>query len=301
MENEKKQFINFLKNEKRRSKYTVLNFESELKAFTAYLERVGIKDFRDITTRHIRRYCSQVLIDGKEASTLKTKISRLNVFFSYLRLRHNYTKSPVFGIKPPKVKKRKPLIVVPKLVDDLADFIPKTYLEKRDYLIVQLFVQTGIRRSELVGLQNRDIDLVEKTIKVKGKGNKERLIPIGDKLSIMMREYQILKRQMFNDNTNDSFFLTNNGEKLSVDSIYVIVRTQMSELNIPKKSPHVLRHIFASILHQNGADIQEVQELLGHASVGTTQLYIHDHDSLKRSYLKYFPDLKKIFKKNQSH
>ena len=108
MENEKKEFLAFLKNEKRRSQYTVLNLKSELKSLYAYLAENGIQELDQVTTRYIRRYCATVLTSGKQASTLKTKISRLNVFFAYLRLRQGYTKNPTFSIQAPKVKKRQP-------------------------------------------------------------------------------------------------------------------------------------------------------------------------------------------------
>ncbi len=290
-------FLTYLKVEKRRSKHTVRNFQSELKSLNAYLAEIGVTDITKVTKRQLRLYCARVISRGGEASTLKTKLSRLNVFFAYLRLRHNYGHSPTHGIQYPKIKKKIAMLVMPNFIEDLSSFTPRSYLEHRDNLITQLLLQTGIRRSELVGMTNISVHLVEQYIQVLGKGNKERIIPIGDSLTVLLRGYINLKKQTFKGEYSDSLFLTDKGQSLSIESVYKIVNTQMCETDIPKKSPHALRHIFATTLHQNGVDIQEIRKLLGHASVATTQLYINDAENLKKIYAQYFPDLKKYFKK----
>jgi integrase/recombinase XerC len=209
-----------------------------------------------------------------------------------LKQRQGLAINPVFGLRLPRPPRHVPIIVPRREIQALVNsgIQPETnFKEMRDNLIIQILFQTGIRRSELAHFKTKDIDFVQKQIKVFGKGSKERLIPFGDKLRVLLEQYIKIKSETFRENDISELLITMKGQKMAIDTIYVIVREMLGKLDLQKHNPHTLRHIFATQLYENGSNIQEIKELLGHINISTTEIYTHSTlTTLEKNYKKYF-------------
>jgi len=232
------------------------------------------------------------LMENKiSARSINRKLTTLKSFYKFLIREGILETNPLLKIISPKTAKRLPVFIEREKMELLldSDSWPEGYPGMRDKLIVEMFYSTGIRLSELVNLKVEDIDFQKSTIKVLGKRNKERLIPFSKKLDVLIRDYLQLKDREFN--FCPELFLTNKGRKIYPKLVYLIVCSHLKDVTtLDKKSPHVLRHTFATHLLNNGAELNAVKELLGHANLSATQVYTHNTiDKLKRIYKQAHP------------
>ena len=270
-------FVGYIKNEKRYSSNTVLAYFNDISQFSEFL----IKNFarielKNASFRHVRSWIVSLMENSIEARSVNRKLSSLNTFYKFL-IREKIVKfNPTEKIIPPKNKKRLPIFIEEKQMLNLTTNIDfgNGFIGLRNKLVITLLYGTGIRLSELISLKIEDIDFYENSIKVLGKRNKERIIPFGNQLKIELKQY-IIERAKVNSKTNN-VFVTEKGLSFYPKLVYRIVTHYIGMVaTVEKKSPHVLRHTFATHLLNNGADLNAIKELLGHASVQTTQVYAH--------------------------
>ena len=288
------EFLDYLKYQKRYSHYTIVSYQTDLTAFFEFIALTfNIEVISDIKAPIIRSWLATLKEQGLESKSINRKISALKSFFKYqLRLQVIDT-SPMTTVISPKVNKRLPQFVDKKDVETLFIHVefPDDWKGRTDKIILELFYNTGIRQAELVNLKESQVDVFKSIIKVLGKGNKERLIPISQSLVEALKAYMAEKRQLL-ESPDTLFLLVNNkGIKLYPRYVYNVVNNYLKQVTtIDKKSPHVLRHTFATHLLNNGAEINAIKELLGHSSLAATQVYTHNTiDKLKDIYKKAHP------------
>ena len=270
------QFNTYLSVEKRYSQYTCISYKTDLLQFFDYiLTNYSIENIQELDTQIIRSWLAEMVEINISAKTINRKLSALRSFFNYNIKTKNIFSNPTDSIKLLKTKKSIPEFIEEHQIKKLFEIIQfEGSLENKTiYLILQLFYCTGIRLSELLHLKIANIDLHNLQIKVLGKGNKERIIPIPNTLVENCNLY--INSLKFNDH-NSLLFTNKKGEKLNPKKIYNWVHQQLSGITtIHKKSPHILRHSYATHLLHNGAEINAVKELLGHSSLAATQIYTH--------------------------
>ena len=287
-------FLNYLKFQKRYSPHTIVSYQTDLVAFFDFMELTfGKIDLPDIKPAYVRTWLASLKEAGMEAKSIIRKISALKSFFKYLLKEQSILVSPMGSIISPKVSKRLPQFVDNTDIKTLFQYVefPNNWAGKTDRLLLQLLYNTGIRQAELISLKENHVDHFKSTIKVLGKGNKERIIPVSKELSEFLKGYIMEKREVF-QNYNEEVLLVNKiGKKLYPKYVYNAVKKYLLQITtISKKSPHVLRHTFATHLMNNGADLNAVKELLGHSSLAATQIYTHNSiDKLKDIYKKAHP------------
>ncbi|HQM78621.1 MAG TPA: tyrosine-type recombinase/integrase [Bacteroidales bacterium] len=293
-----KDYLNFLENNQRYSPHTIHSYSIDLYDFKAFIQNTFDIDLINVKRIHINDWIMSLSESGLKASTINRKIVALSSFYNFLINKNIITKNPVNNISKPKIPKRIPQYVKSKdlnadiLDEDLGTNAASNFEPMRNILIIEMLYQTGMRRSELVNLKNEDIDLYRKTIKVLGKRNKERYIPFTDDFKKLILDYINIKNDFFaNKQIDDSFFVLKNGKKLYDKFVYRVVNSYLSDINyISQKSPHILRHTFATHLLQQGADLNAIKELLGHSSLASTQIYAHSSiEHIKEVYSKAHP------------
>jgi integrase/recombinase XerC len=285
-------FVGYIKNEKRYSDHTVNAYFRDISQYVLFLSA----SFPDVTPinasfRHVRSWVVSLMEDSNEARTVNRKLSSLNSFYKYLLREKIVNFNPTDKIIPPKNKKRLPIFVEEKQMIDLfkeVDF-GDGFIGERDKLIITLFYCTGIRLSELISLKFFDIDFHNNTIKVLGKRNKERIVPIGTILKTDMEKYLTFRNKI--NSTEHNLFISEKGSKIYAKLVYRIVNHYIGMVAVlDKKSPHILRHTFATHLLNNGADLNAIKELLGHANLAATQVYTHNSfEKLRNIYKKAHP------------
>ena len=288
----KQRFLEYLQFEKRYSIHTVTAYRIDLDQFFEYLHhRYNIADIQTVTHPMIRSWLVEMMESGIGARSITRKLTTLKSFYKYLLREGIMTLNPMRKIASPKIPKRLPVFVEKDKMELLLDHVDfgDGYQGIRNKIVLELFYSTGIRLAELVNLKETDLDFHHDTIKVLGKRNKERLIPFSHKMGSLMNLYLAEKRNSFGD-TKD-LFLTDKGKRIYPRMVYRIVTRYLGEVTtLEKKSPHVLRHTFATHLLNNGAELNAVKELLGHASLSATQVYTHNTiDNLKRIYKQAHP------------
>ncbi len=287
-----KDFTRYLSLQKRASPLTVKNYALDLNEFFRFLEaESGNLSLSEISHQHARGFMAFLMDKKQSPRSVNRKLSTLKSFFKYLVKTHVLTINPMQKLQGPKVAKKLPVFIDENQTKNL--FEGYTFKEGfeglRDKLVIDIFYQTGIRRAELIGLKENDIDFFNGHLKVLGKRNKERIIPFGIDLKRNLEEYLNVKKHT---NLQNPFLLvTLKNTQLSPQHVTKIVSEVLSAVTTnSKKSPHVLRHTFATHLLNNGADINAVKELLGHASLAATQIYTHNTiEKLKRSYNQAHP------------
>lgn len=286
-------FLNYIEYERRYSKHTLESYGNDLEQFGLYLKSEYQKEEMELASHlEIRSWIVQMMEHKISPRSINRKLSTLKSFFKFLMRKGVIKKSPLSKVLAPKTSKRLPVFVeksgIEKLLTDIE--FPEGFIGVRDKMILDLFYNTGMRRSELNNLKETDIDSYNAQIKVLGKGNKERIIPIQPQLRTALREYIDLKNQS-TATPSIYLFVNQEGKLLNPSNIYQIVKKYLNLITtIDKKSPHVLRHTFATHLMNNGADINAVKELLGHASLAATQVYTHNTiDKLKNIYKQAHP------------
>lgn len=287
-------FIDYIKFEKRFSQHTVIAYTKDVEQFFDFLEeQYNSPVIKDIQASYIRSWLANLMKkEGMNAKSVNRKISTLKAFFKQQLKTGGLESTPMGTIVSPKISKRLPSYVEQKETDTLFKHVEfsEGFEGQTQRLILALLYATGMRLSELVNLKESQVDLGQKTLKVLGKGNKERIIPIGNDISQALADYLQLKFSL--PEADHIFFLINaKGKKLYPKYVYLVVKKYLSLVTTQKKkSPHVLRHTFATHLTNEGADINAVKELLGHSSLAATQVYTHNTiERLKDVYRKAHP------------
>ena len=283
-------FLEYLEFEKRYSKHTIVSYKTDLLQFDTYLSVVFEVGVEDATHVMIRSWMVTLVESGISSRTINRKKSTLQVFYKYLKAKVLIQESPMQKVVAPKVEKRLPHYVKKQDMESLFSEVEFTndFFGSRDRLILELFYSTGMRLSELVELKEGSV--LEDSIKVVGKRNKERMIPITVVMQGKIIDYIRLKRNEFPESTQ-SLFVTDKGEKLYQKFVYRKVKQYLSLVTSQsKKSPHVLRHTFATHMLDNGAELNGIKEMLGHASLSATQVYTHNSiEKLKNVYKQAHP------------
>ena len=288
-------FLEYLKFEKRYSEHTIIAYEEDLRQFFTYLqEQFGMQEpaLKEIAPSFIRSWLASLKEAKNTAKTINRKISSLKSFFKYHLRTGGLEQSPMATIVSPKIPKRLPVYVEQKDTNTLFQHVefPGTWAGKTDRLILAILYNTGMRRSEMVNLKENQVNAAANNIKVLGKGNKERVIPVSAALIKEISEYITAKQTI--EAANRVYLLINEkGKQVNAPYVYNAVKAYLSLVTtVDKKSPHVLRHTFATHLTNNGADLNAVKELLGHSSLAATQIYTHNTiEKLKDIYKKAHP------------
>ncbi len=286
-------FICYLQFEKRFSPHTVSAYRHDLTQFNDFLASDGL-DILTISHQEIRSWMLALMEQGSEAKTVNRKLSVLRSFYKFLQREETIRSNPMVHIKAPRIPKRLPVIMDEQKMDSLLDsatIFEDNFGGIRNRLILELLYGTGMRLSELVNLTDQDVNLYEQYIKVLGKRNKERIIPVGSPLIKLIKDYMREKLSQNFDNKARSLIVTNKGNNAYPQFIYRIVKLSLSQISTQtKRSPHVLRHSFATALLNRGADLNAIKELLGHSSLAATQVYTHNSvEKLKSIYKQAHP------------
>lgn len=287
-------FLDYIKYQKRYSVHTVISYENDLLSFFDFLAlQYNNPGLEEIKASYVRSWLAGLKEKGMESKSINRKISSLRSFFKYQLQLERITVTPMNTIISPKNRKRLPVYVEQAGIQTLFSHIefPDTWEGKTSRLLLQLFYHTGMRKAELVGLKEMHIDASNNTIKVLGKGNKERIIPADKELMALIKDYMAEKRRLFESFDPTVLLISSKGKKLNPRHVYTVVNKYLAMVTtIDKKSPHVLRHSFATHLMNNGADLLAVKELLGHSSLASTQVYTHNTiEKLKDIHKKAHP------------
>lgn len=300
-------FLESLSQGRNYSQRTVAAYQLDLSQFDAFLERTGggraedrrsgdrrSVDLGSIDLRLLRQFLGELIDAGLSPRSVARKVACLKSFFRFLRRKGAVSADPTSFLSPPRMPKRLPRYLDEESARRLMEQPDRSSpLGARDAAILELFYSTGIRLSELLGLRPSDIDFERRTVTVLGKGRKQRIVPFGSHAESALRAYASVRRSLLpGDGTAPpEFFLSARGKRMQPKGVNVLVNRYIGAVaDLDKKSPHVLRHTFATHLLNRGADLQAVRELLGHASLSTTQVYTHvSIDRLKRVYAQAHP------------
>lgn len=289
-------FLDYLNYELNYSFHTIKSYEEDLNNFFSYVQENNI-NYLKIDKDSIRLYLKYLDENKLNNRTISRMLSALRTFYKYLVLKKIIKNNPFRDIRNPKVGKRLPNYLNNLEIEDLTNsYNLDDPTSIRNHLIIELLYSTGIRVSELVNIKIHDIDLNDNTIRVFGKGSKERIVLFGDYAKDIIKKYLKEARDTFiKKNINDYLILNCFGNQLTTRSVEEIVKKASKGLKLNNKvTPHTIRHTFATDMLNNGADIKSVQELLGHSSLSTTQIYTHlTNDRIKSVYLKAHPRSKK--------
>ncbi|GAA4511717.1 tyrosine-type recombinase/integrase [Sphingobacterium thermophilum] len=289
----KSSFINYLKYEKRYSPHTIKAYEMEVQAYLDFLEAEGMP-FEEVDYKFCRYYFATMKEQGKSATSVNRAISVIKSYYKFLQREGMVSSSPVHLIKALKVGKKLPVVVEKeKMVTLLEEMetMEDSFENSRDFIIMELLFGTGIRLAELLEIKERDIDFLNKKILILGKRNKLRFVPIHSTLIEELKRYLKKKNEKHFDNISEHLIVTKEGKKAYPKLVYRVVNKYLSIITSQqKKSPHILRHSFATTLLDNGADLNAIKELLGHAGLSATQIYTHNSvERLKNIYKQAHP------------
>ena len=287
-------FIDYLRFEKRYSKHTIISYQTDLTHFFDFvITQYGETPIQQITHTYIRSWLASLKDENLSAKSIIRKISTLKSFFKFQVKVGIVKQTPMAKVLSPKSEKRLPNFVADKDIQTLFEHVefPDTWLGQTERLILMLFYQTGMRLSEAIQLKEGGINFSNHTLKVLGKGNKERVIPIHPELKKELQAYMESKKAKFEGSLPENLLVSEKGKPLQPRAVYTSVKSYLSLVTtIQKRSPHVLRHTFATHLMNNGADLNAVKELLGHSSLAATQVYTHNTiEKLKNIYKKAHP------------
>lgn len=290
--NYKESFLQYLATERRYSSHTIRSYTSDLNQFISYLNDGGSGfDPGQVTTIDIRGWIVSLLDGGMSASSVHRKVTCVRVFFRFMRREGVVEGDPAAKVVLPKRRKRLPSFVGEESMNTLLDGFSfgDDFEGLRDRTIIEMLYLTGMRRSELTGLSLSDYDESRGTIRVLGKRNKERLVPLLDSFRKSLDVYLDVRRGL--DTEGNWFFVTGKGNKLYDKFVYNIVKRYLTMVTtIEKRSPHILRHSFATHMLNHGADLNSIKELLGHANLSATQIYTHNtFEKLKKVYKQAHP------------
>lgn len=282
-------FLRYLRYERNYSERTIVSYGIDLREFEEYLK--GLEsgfDLQYADSDVVRGWMVELMENGRTETTVNRKLSVLRTFYKFLLKKGIISKDPMSVVNGPKRKKPLPVFVREDDMDRLldGDFFTDDFEGVRNRLILVMFYETGIRLSELISLKDSDVDLINDTLKVTGKRNKQRFVPFGNELKSAILAYLEIRKIAVSGNC-EAFFVRNDGRRLYQMLVYKVVKQNLSRVvALKKKSPHVLRHSFATAMLNNDAELESVKELLGHESVTTTEIYTHTT----------FEELKKVYK-----
>lgn len=287
-------FLTYISHEKRYSQHTIISYQTDLSQFETYIQNTFALNIPDIKHIHIRSYMVDLMELKSSAATINRKISALRSFYKFLLREDKIVQNPMLLVKAPKIPKHLPVFIETQKIDNLLDsseFFDESFISIRDQLVIELLFGTGMRLAELLQLKETDIDIYGGTIKVLGKRNKERIIPINKQLINQLNSYVELKKLQNFNNKLLNLIVTNTGAAAYSKLVYRIVSSYLSLVSTSdKKSPHVLRHSYATSLLNAGADLNAIKELLGHSSLAATQVYTHNSiERLKTIYKQAHP------------
>ncbi len=288
------QFLDYMRYERNSSSLTVLTYEEALREFESY---ILLKDngfsLKSVDTDLIRDWMESLMDKGNSASTINKKLSALRSFYRFALKRRLVERDPAHCVVAPKKSKPLPQFLREGEMDRLLDDAQwdDSYNNVRARTLIILLYEAGLRRSELTGLNNQDVDFSAMQLKVTGKRNKQRVIPFGEELAEQLRHYMQVRDAKFGGTGDDALFLSDKGVRISGSQVYIIVHRLLSTVtSLEKRSPHVLRHTFATAMLNNGANLEGIKKLLGHESVSTTEIYTHTtFEQLKRVYKEAHP------------
>jgi integrase/recombinase XerC len=288
-------FLNYLEHERRFSAHTLVAYRNDLRQFRQFVEQVyGLEDYAEVDHQVVRAWLVYLLEQGLSTATIRRKLSTLKAFFRFRCRRGLQDQNPTARVTSPKLPRRLPTVVAASaLAELLATFRERTdFSGLRDGLVLELLYGTGVRRAELIGLQRRDVDLVRRRLRVRGKGGKERLVPFGKWLAERIEAYEVARQAEWPDaDSVPQLLLTDRGKPLYPKWVYNKVKAYLGTVTTERKrGPHTLRHSFATHLSDNGADLNAIKTLLGHANLAATQVYTHNSiEKLKQVYQQAHP------------
>lgn len=288
-------FLDYLKHEKRYSSHTITAYRKDLEQFIEYTQSVcGLDSVTEAEHTHVRSWIVFLLSEEKNTPrTITRKLSTLKTYFKFLQREGHSDKNPMLKVVAPKVGKRLPVYIkedeISRLFNDIE--FEEGYSGARNKMMLDLLYSTGMRRSELTNLEVRDLNFHENQIKVLGKGSKERRIPISFELRKRLQAYLFERHNEFPETELKTLFLTDKGKPMYTGFVYNVVKRYLSKVStVEQRSPHVLRHSFATHLSNHGADLNAVKELLGHSNLAATQVYTHNSiERLKEIYQQAHP------------
>ena len=286
-------FLKYLRFERNYSEKTIVSYRIDLKEFEDCLKEVDAeKDLVTVDADLVRSWVVGLMESGRSVATVNRKLSSLRSFYRFLLRKGIVGLDPMRKVVGPKKQKTLPSFLRIQDMDRLLDenSFSEGFEGVRDRLVLEMFYATGMRLSELIGLSDADVDFSAKLLKVTGKRNKQRLIPFGDELLSDLLEYVKIRNEALPDR-DDALFVRKDGRKMYPELVYRLVRRNLSKVaTLKKKSPHVLRHTFATAMLNGNAELQAVKELLGHESLATTEIYTHTtFEELKKVYEQAHP------------
>ena len=286
-------FISYLRYERNRSELTMQRYERSLRDFEAFFNSKDCElTWTTVDADIIREWVEAMMDKGNMATTVNADLSAVRAFYRFALSRKLVERDPARMVLGPKRMKSLPMFVKEREMDELLDErkCSDSYKDVRARTIIILLYEAGLRRSELVALDNKDVDLALRQIRVTGKGRKQRTVPFGDELEAALRQYIEVRNRMTARQCN-ALFVSENGKRISASTVYKIVRENLTLVtSIKKRSPHVLRHSFATAMLNHDAGLENVRLLLGHESIGTTEIYTHaTFEQMKRVYKEAHP------------
>lgn len=288
-------FLTYCKEQKKFSQQTVITYATALEQFRQLLEGEIEKtlEVQEVTAQHIKRFISYLHHNKMSKKTLKVKASAIKSFFKFLYKKDLIVSDPSYLVATPKIEKNIPSFLLPNEIEALIDGIePKDPISSRNLALIELLYSSGLRISEALNLTTNDFDRHSQTLRVVGKGKKERIVPIGKKAIEAIVKYLEFRKELVPlKEPSNKLFLTKSGKPLKPAESYKIIHNLLTKFSdAPQRSPHVLRHTFATHLLDKGADIQSVSEMLGHSTLSSTQVYTHvSVQKLKEAYKKAHP------------
>ena len=287
------EFLNYLKFERNRSDLTIKNYGEDLRAFEEFYGNLeGCHSWKSVDSDIIRDWMESMMDKGNNATSINRRLSALRSFYRFALARKLVDKDPVHGVTGPKKGRPLPQFLKENEMDRLldAESWTESFEDVRDRTVIMTFYETGIRLSELIGLDDCMVDFSNRQLKVTGKRNKQRVIPFGEELLATFRDYMKCRDKEVNLQS-EALFVTAKGLRMTSSQVREAVRKNLSKVcTLKKRTPHVLRHTFATAMLNNKAGIESVKKLLGHESLSTTEIYTHTtFEQLKREYYSAHP------------
>lgn len=287
------EFLDYLRRELNRSERTVDSYGEDLRAFETYFQNLSDSlSWETVDSDVIRNWMEHMVDKGNKATSVSRRLSALRTFYRYALTRHLVDSDPAHKVRCPKKEKPLPQFLKEKEMDDLLDRQKwgDDYKSVLSRTIIMTFYETGVRLSELLGLDDKSVDFVNRVLRVTGKGDKQRVIPFGDELSESLTDY-IKLRNATVDAKSSALFLSVKGKRMNANAVRDIVKAGLTRVSsLKKRSPHVLRHTFATAMLNHDAGIESLKKLLGHAKLSTTEIYTHTtFEQLKRVYTEAHP------------
>ena len=287
------EFLNYLKFERNRSDLTIKNYGEDLRAFEEFYGNLeGCHSWKSVDSDIIRDWMESMMDKGNNATSINRRLSALRSFYRFALARKLVDKDPVHGVTGPKKGRPLPQFLKENEMDRLldAESWTESFEDVRDRMVIMTFYETGIRLSELIGLDDCMVDFSNRQLKVTGKRNKQRVIPFGEELLVTLRNY-MKRRDKEVNRQSEALFVSAKGRRMTSSQVREAVRKNLSKVcTLKKRTPHVLRHTFATAMLDNKAGIESVKKLLGHESLSTTEIYTHTtFEQLKREYYSAHP------------